>query len=204
MNYFFGVILLLLSALGFAQETIDEMFDDGLIDDYKINPSIDIARLIAGTPNINLELLPIKSISITAGAGFTMGAKLRPYSEIIDGFELYERNIKNGRFIHALLKCFYRERNQYKGYFALGYHQYKNNLKEDSTFSSHYYNSKHIHIGCGVQWLGAHNITYDYYLGLSLSNKTTYSNAIGSNSIQIEEAIGADFILGFKVGYPIK
>ena len=184
MNYFFGVILLLFSALGFAQETIEEMFDDGLIHDYKINPSIDIARLIAGTPNINVEL--------------------RPYREIIDGFELYEKNIKNGRFIHALLKCFYRERNQYKGYFALGYHQYKINLKEDSTFSSHYYNSKHIHIGCGVQWLGAHNITYDYYLGLSLSNKTTYSNAIGSNSIQIEEAIGADFILGFKVGYPIK
>jgi len=187
MNYFFCIILLLFSAGGFAQETIDEMFDDGLIHDYKINPSIDIARLIAGTPNINLELLPIKSISLTAGAGFTVGAKLRPYSEIIDGFELYEKNIKNGRFIHALLKCFYRERNQYKGYFALGYHQYKINLKEDSTFSSHYY-----------------NITYDYYLGLSLSNKTTYSTAPGSNSIQIEEAIGADFILGFKVGYPIK
>ena len=58
MNYFFGVILLFFSTTGFAQETIDEMFDDGLIHDYKINPSIDIARLISGTPNINLELLP--------------------------------------------------------------------------------------------------------------------------------------------------
>ena len=204
MNYFFGVILLFFSTTGFAQETIDEMFDDGLIHDYKINPSIDIARLISGTPNINLELLPFKSISITAGAGITKKFKLNSFGEILDGAAPYETNIKNGSFIHFLGKYFYGERKQLKGYVGGGYNRHKITLIPDQIYNSHNYKENHIHVGGGLQRHGARNVTYDYYLGVGFGNKTANSVKIGETRVHVEETIYAGFILCFKIGYPIK
>jgi len=204
MNYIFTTILLFVSAAGFAQETIDEMFDDGLIHDYKINPSIDVARLFAGTPNINLELLPIKSVSLTAGVGLTKKYKLNSFGEILDGTPPYETNIKNGSFIHFLGKYFYGERNQLKGYFGGGYNRHKITLIPDEIYSSHNYKAIHIHVGGGLQWHGARNITYDYYLGVGFSNKTANSIKTGETYVHVDETMDGGFILCFKVGYPIK
>ena len=204
MNYFFATILLFVSSVGFAQESIDEMFDDGLIHDYKINPSIDVARLIAGTPNINLEILPIKKISLTAGVGITKKFNLNTFGEMLDGAPPYETNIKNGSFIHFLGKYFYGERNQLKGYFGGGYNQHKITLIPDEIYTSHNYKKSNIHLGGGMQWHGARNITYDYYLGVGFSNKTANSIKTGETYVQVDETIDAGFILCFKVGYPIK
>lgn len=204
MNWFFATILLFVSTAGFSQETIDEMFDDGLIHDYKINPSIDVARLFAGTPNINLELLLINSISITTGVGFTKKFKLNTFSEVLDGAPPYETNIKNGSFIHFLGKYFYGERNQLKGYFGGGYNLHKITLIPDEIYSSHNYKKRHIHLGGGVQWHGARNITYDYYLGVGFSNKTANSIKIGETYINVDETLDGGFVLCFKIGYPIK
>ena len=204
MNYFFATTLLFICSVGFAQESIDEMFDDGLVHGYKINPSIDIARLIAGTPNINLEILPIESISLTAGVGITKKFKLSTFSEILDGALPYETNIKNGSFIHFLGKYFYGERNQLKGYFGGGYNQHKITLIPDIIYSSRNYKTRNIHLGGGIQRHGAKNITYDYYLGVGFSNKTTNSIKTGETYVHVDETIDAGFILCFKVGYPIK
>jgi hypothetical protein len=205
MKHIYIAALFFISLFGHGQETIEDMFDDGLVHGYTINPSIDLARLIAGTPNINLELFPNKNLSITAGIGLTMQYKLNSLNDITGGSELFDKNIKSGSFLHAMGKYFFSKKNQYKGYFAIGYNRHRINMKEfELQYSSSYYKSKQIHLLGGVQWQGAKNITYDYYLGLGFVNKKTYAGLLGGNTVQTDDDFDIGTVLCFKLGYPIK
>jgi len=205
MKHAYILTLFFISSLGFGQETIDEMFDDGIVHGYRINPSVDIVKLIIGTPNINIELFPTEKLSFTAGAGITPFYRIRSMGELIDGDSLIETGIKLGTYLHFKAKLFYYETNKAKVYFGIIHNRSKNNLKEvDVLYTSKYYTYNQLHFGSGLQWQGAHNITIDYFLGVGFTGKKTYGNntIIGNKLIDDDEFGG--FLLSFKIGYPLK
>lgn len=198
------ILLLIHSSFCFGQESIDDMFNDGLTSNYKLNPSIDVARLIAGTPNLNLEVFLHEDLSISGGIGLTTNTRLRLLSEILDGNSIYESGIKFGTFWHLQVKYFYAQINEFNGYFAVTHNLHHVNLNDfDIAYQTKFYKLKQYNFGGGAQWHGAHNITYDYYLGVGFEIKNTYAEKIGGNLVHTDNYISAGFILAFKVGFPI-